>query len=47
MKEITSGKLHLWNIAEDLGEHNNLIEKYPTKAEKMYRIMTFYFNSVG
>lgn len=47
MKEISSGKVHLWNISEDLSEQYNLVEKYPQKAKAMYEAMTSYFHGVG
>jgi arylsulfatase A len=43
LKEIDSGKMHLWKIDEDLSEQNNLLKEQPERAEKMYATMTEYF----
>ena len=47
LKEIESDTLHLWDLTEDLGEQNNLIDQQPERAQEMYDAMTAYFASVG
>lgn len=47
LKEIEHGNLHLWNLSEDMGEQNNLIDQQPERAQEMYNAMTTYFASVG
>ncbi|MCK5172407.1 MAG: sulfatase-like hydrolase/transferase, partial [Planctomycetes bacterium] len=47
LKEIESDTMHLWNLTEDLGEQNNLIDQQPERAAEMYDAMTAYFASVG
>lgn len=47
MKEIKSDTIHLWDLEQDLGEQNNLANKYPEKASELYTAMTDYFESVG
>jgi arylsulfatase A-like enzyme len=47
LKEIEHGNLHLWNLSEDLGEQENLIDQQPERAQKMYDAMTEYFARVG
>ncbi|MEK6477506.1 sulfatase [Catalinimonas sp. 4WD22] len=33
------GGLELYNLAEDIGERQNLVEEYPEKAEELYQIL--------
>ncbi len=44
LKEIKSGKMHLWNLHEDKGEQVNLIDQMPDKAAQMYQAMSDYFD---
>lgn len=43
LREIRTGKEHLWSLWEDLGESNNLIKKMPEKALNMKKTMNAYF----
>lgn len=45
MKELKSGRMHLWNLESDPGEQTNLIDKFPEKAERMYALMTDYLKN--
>ncbi len=47
LKELASGKMHLWKIDEDLGEQKNLFKDQPERADKMYATMTEYFKRFG
>jgi arylsulfatase A-like enzyme len=43
MRELKSGKEHLWSLWDDLGESNNLIDKQPEKAALLRRNLDGYF----
>ena len=45
LKELASGKMHLWDLNNDLGEQENLIEQHPEKASKMYAALTAHLKS--
>jgi arylsulfatase A-like enzyme len=40
LKELSTGKMHLWDLKNDLGERKNLIKQQPEKAHKMYAALT-------
>ena len=39
MEFFEDGRLELYNLKDDIGERNNLVEKMPAKADELYRIM--------
>ena len=39
MEFFEDGRLELYNLKDDIGERNNLVEKMPAKAEELYQIM--------
>ena len=42
LKEIRSGKEHLWSLWDDLGESNNLFTKLPEKATELKKQLNAY-----
>ena len=42
LKEIRSGKEHLWSLWDDLGESKNLISQMPEKASEMKKNLVTY-----
>ncbi|MBF0198867.1 MAG: sulfatase-like hydrolase/transferase [Planctomycetes bacterium] len=40
LKELATGKMHLFDLTKDLGERTNLMKEYPEKASKMYAALT-------
>lgn len=43
LRELESGKEHLWSLWDDLGEQKNLIDAMPEKADLMRKNMDGYF----
>ncbi|MFK5922896.1 MAG: sulfatase [Verrucomicrobiota bacterium] len=39
IEDLEDGELELYNLRDDMSEHNNLIQLYPERAEKMYRML--------
>lgn len=47
IKDISTGKIFLFDLKKDIGERNNLADEQPERAAKMYNEMTAYFNRFG
>lgn len=47
LKNLESQQMYLWDLSEDIGEQNNLIQVYPEMAKKMDATLTAYLNRVG
>lgn len=47
LRELKSGKEHLWSLWDDLGEQNNLISKMPEKANLLRRNLDGYFRNLN
>lgn len=47
LRELESGKEHLWSLWDDLGEQNNLIDEMPEKADLLRTNMDDYFERLG
>ena len=47
LREIKTGKEHLWNLWEDLGEEKNLLSSMPEKATELRKNMESYFKRYG
>jgi arylsulfatase A-like enzyme len=47
LRELESGKEHLWSLWDDLGEQNNLIDEMPEKVELLRNNMDGYFERLG
>lgn len=47
LREISSGKEHLWSLWEDLGEQKNLISVMPEKALLLRSNLNRYFQGIG
>jgi arylsulfatase A-like enzyme len=47
LKELNSGKMHLWDLNNDLGEQKNLIEQHPEKATRMHTALTAHLQRHG
>ena len=41
------GRLELYNLKNDIGEHNNLAEKMPEKTNKLHRVLVQWRKSVN
>jgi hypothetical protein len=47
LKDWETGRVHLHNLIDDLGEAEDLAVKMPQKANELYRKLTDYLNSVN
>lgn len=47
LREISSGKEHLWSLWDDLGEQENLIKESPEKADLLRSNMDNYYQRLG
>jgi arylsulfatase A-like enzyme len=46
MRQLNTGETRLYNVVEDLGERDNLVEKMPEKAQELDRLMQDYLSMV-
>lgn len=42
-----TNRLELYNLADDIGEQNNLAEKMPDKAKELYQLLSAYLEAVN
>ena len=47
LKDWETGRIHLYNLVEDLSETRNLADKMPDKTSELYRKLTNYLDSVN
>ncbi|MCP4785516.1 MAG: sulfatase-like hydrolase/transferase [Fuerstiella sp.] len=47
IKDISAGKVLLFDLKEDIGERNNLADEQPERTANMYAGMTAYFKRFG
>jgi hypothetical protein len=47
IKDISTGKVFLFDLREDIGERNNLADEQPKRTAEMYAAMTNYFKRFG
>ncbi|MAD80423.1 MAG: hypothetical protein CMJ50_06215 [Planctomycetaceae bacterium] len=47
IKDISTGKVFLFDLKEDIGERKNLAAEQPEQTAKMYAAMTAYFKRFG
>ncbi len=47
IKDISTGKVFLFDLKEDIGERNNLADEQPERTAEMYAAMTTYFKRFG
>jgi arylsulfatase A-like enzyme len=47
LKDWETGRIHLYNLVDDLGETQDLVAKMPQKADELYRKLMDYLNSVN
>lgn len=40
IEDLEDGELELYNLRDDISEHNNLMQLYPQRAEKMHRMLS-------
>lgn len=47
IEDLEDGELELYNLRDDMSEHNNLIQLYPQRAEQMHRLLIDWRKSVA
>ncbi len=47
IEDLEDGELELYNLKDDISEHNNLIQLYPERVEKMHRMLSDWKKSVA
>ena len=45
-EDLEDGELELYNLRDDISEHNNLIQLYPERAEKMHKLLSDWRKNV-
>ncbi|GAG86286.1 unnamed protein product, partial [marine sediment metagenome] len=47
IEDLEDGELELYNLRDDISEHNNLMQLYPQRAEKMHKMLSDWRVEVG
>ena len=47
IEDLEDGELELYNLRDDISEHNNLMQLYPGRAEKMHGMLRDWRKSIG
>lgn len=47
LKNLETQDMYLWDLEKDIGEERNLVKESPELADRLYRSMSDYFESVG